>query len=86
MKSEEFRAGFAAQRLGKDSRSWKRSPAAGEGFQELETFSSDWGRIPGAGNALQQLGKNSRGWKRSPAAGEGFPALRNVPQQLGRKS
>ena len=63
---------FLPQQLGRDSRSWKRSPAAGEGFPELEMFPSSWRRIPGAGNVPQQLGKDSRNWKGSPVAGEGF--------------
>ena len=75
---------FLPQQLGRDSRSWKRSPAAGEGFPELETFPSSWRRIPGAGNVPQQLAKDSRSWKCSPAAGEGFPELETFPSNWGR--
>ena len=62
----------AAQQLGKDSGSWKRSPAAGEEIPALELFSSNWGKNPAAGNAPQRLGKTSRRWKCCLAVGEVF--------------
>ena len=76
-------AGNAAQQLGKLSSFGNRSPAAGEIFQPLESFPSDWGDFPAPGIVPQQLGRLSSSGKTSCSVQEAFQLRESVLQRAG---